>query len=254
MLGEGFLHSGVGHNAVPSNTLPTPAWSPRGRVVISPSREGQVSDQARRPDRRRALARHRRRPRPRLRDPPLRRRRPRRAAAGHRRRRRVLVRSATQVDAEALAAATRLKVVARAGVGLDNVDVKAATQAGVMVVNAPTSNIVVRRRARRRPAAGHRPQHRTGQRGAQGRRVEALQVHRRRAARQDRRHRRPRPDRRPRRPAAGRLRHEARRLRPLRAARPRRAARRPAAQRSTSCCGRATSSPCTCPRPRRRSA
>lgn len=54
----------------------------------------------------------------------------------------ILVRSATKVDAEALAAATRLKVIARAGVGLDNVDVKAATQSGVMVVNAPTSNIV----------------------------------------------------------------------------------------------------------------
>jgi D-3-phosphoglycerate dehydrogenase / 2-oxoglutarate reductase len=54
----------------------------------------------------------------------------------------ILVRSATKVDAEALAAAGRLKVVARAGVGLDNVDVKAATQNGVMVVNAPTSNIV----------------------------------------------------------------------------------------------------------------
>ncbi|WP_205474307.1 phosphoglycerate dehydrogenase [Nocardioides sp. SYSU D00038] len=54
----------------------------------------------------------------------------------------VLVRSATQVDAEALAAAPRLRVVARAGVGLDNVDVRAATQSGVMVVNAPTSNIV----------------------------------------------------------------------------------------------------------------
>ena len=54
----------------------------------------------------------------------------------------ILVRSATMVDEEALAAATRLKVIARAGVGLDNVDVKAATQAGVMVVNAPTSNIV----------------------------------------------------------------------------------------------------------------
>ncbi len=53
----------------------------------------------------------------------------------------ILVRSATKVDAEALAAAPRLQVVARAGVGLDNVDVKAATQAGVMVVNAPTSNI-----------------------------------------------------------------------------------------------------------------
>ena len=54
----------------------------------------------------------------------------------------ILVRSATQVDAEALAAANNLKVIARAGVGLDNVDVEAATQAGVMVVNAPTSNIV----------------------------------------------------------------------------------------------------------------
>ena len=53
----------------------------------------------------------------------------------------LLVRSATQVDAEALAVATNLKVVARAGVGLDNVDVGAATKAGVMVVNAPTSNI-----------------------------------------------------------------------------------------------------------------
>ncbi len=53
----------------------------------------------------------------------------------------ILVRSATKVDVEALAAARRLKVIARAGVGLDNVDVKAATQHGVMVVNAPTSNI-----------------------------------------------------------------------------------------------------------------
>ncbi|MEJ7744850.1 MAG: phosphoglycerate dehydrogenase [Nocardioidaceae bacterium] len=54
----------------------------------------------------------------------------------------LLVRSATKVDAEALLAAPRLKVVARAGVGLDNVDIKQATQSGVMVVNAPTSNIV----------------------------------------------------------------------------------------------------------------
>ncbi|WP_369824035.1 hypothetical protein [Frondihabitans sp. PAMC 28766] len=54
----------------------------------------------------------------------------------------ILVRSATKVDAEAIAAAPQLQVVARAGVGLDNVDIKAATNAGVMVVNAPTSNIV----------------------------------------------------------------------------------------------------------------
>lgn len=54
----------------------------------------------------------------------------------------ILVRSATQVDAEVLAAAPNLKVIARAGVGLDNVDIKSATAAGVMVVNAPTSNII----------------------------------------------------------------------------------------------------------------
>ncbi len=54
----------------------------------------------------------------------------------------LLVRSATTVDAGVISAAPRLKVVARAGVGLDNVDVAAATQSGVMVVNAPTSNIV----------------------------------------------------------------------------------------------------------------
>lgn len=54
----------------------------------------------------------------------------------------ILVRSATRVDAEAIAAGRSLKVIARAGVGLDNVDIKAATTAGVMVVNAPTSNII----------------------------------------------------------------------------------------------------------------
>ena len=43
---------------------------------------------------------------------------------------------------QALAAAPNLKVVARAGIGLDNVDVAAATERGVMVVNAPQSNII----------------------------------------------------------------------------------------------------------------
>lgn len=54
----------------------------------------------------------------------------------------VLIRSATKMDAEAIAAAPKLKVIARAGVGLDNVEIKAATAAGVMVVNAPTSNVI----------------------------------------------------------------------------------------------------------------
>ena len=54
----------------------------------------------------------------------------------------ILIRSATKMDSEAISAAKGLKVIARAGVGLDNVDIPAATAAGVMVVNAPTSNIV----------------------------------------------------------------------------------------------------------------
>ncbi len=54
----------------------------------------------------------------------------------------LIVRSATKVNAEVFQHARKLRVVARAGVGLDNVDVEAATKAGVMVVNAPTSNIV----------------------------------------------------------------------------------------------------------------
>jgi D-3-phosphoglycerate dehydrogenase / 2-oxoglutarate reductase len=54
----------------------------------------------------------------------------------------LIVRSATQVTADALAAGTDLAVVGRAGIGLDNVDVEAATRRGVMVVNAPQSNIL----------------------------------------------------------------------------------------------------------------
>ena len=54
----------------------------------------------------------------------------------------LVIRSATKVTAEVLAAAGDLVVVGRAGVGLDNVDVPAATALGVMVVNAPTSNIL----------------------------------------------------------------------------------------------------------------
>jgi D-3-phosphoglycerate dehydrogenase len=54
----------------------------------------------------------------------------------------LLVRSSTQVTADVIEAGKRLRVVARAGVGVDNIDVEAATQAGVIVVNAPTGNVV----------------------------------------------------------------------------------------------------------------
>jgi D-3-phosphoglycerate dehydrogenase / 2-oxoglutarate reductase len=54
----------------------------------------------------------------------------------------LVVRSATMVDADVIAAGARLKVIARAGIGLDNVDVDAATARGVLVCNAPQSNVV----------------------------------------------------------------------------------------------------------------
>jgi len=54
----------------------------------------------------------------------------------------LIIRSATMVTAEVLTAGTDLVVVGRAGIGLDNVDVTAATDRGVMVVNAPQSNIL----------------------------------------------------------------------------------------------------------------
>ncbi len=54
----------------------------------------------------------------------------------------LVIRSATTVTADVLAAGTDLVVVGRAGIGLDNVDVPAATERGVMVVNAPQSNIL----------------------------------------------------------------------------------------------------------------
>jgi D-3-phosphoglycerate dehydrogenase len=54
----------------------------------------------------------------------------------------LIIRSATRVTAEVLDAVDGLLVVGRAGIGLDNVDVRAATRNGVMVVNAPLSNSV----------------------------------------------------------------------------------------------------------------
>jgi D-3-phosphoglycerate dehydrogenase / 2-oxoglutarate reductase len=53
----------------------------------------------------------------------------------------LLVRSETQVTEKIIHAATKLKVIARAGVGVDNIDVPAATERGIIVVNSPTGNI-----------------------------------------------------------------------------------------------------------------
>ena len=54
----------------------------------------------------------------------------------------LIVRSQVQVDGAAIAAAARLKVVGRAGVGVDNIELGAATAAGIAVVNAPTANTI----------------------------------------------------------------------------------------------------------------
>jgi len=54
----------------------------------------------------------------------------------------IVIRSATKLDAELLARAVALRVVGRAGVGVDNVDVPAATKQGVVVANAPQSNVI----------------------------------------------------------------------------------------------------------------
>lgn len=54
----------------------------------------------------------------------------------------LVIRSATRVNAELLDCATRLKVIGRAGIGLDNVDVAAASQRGIVVMNTPEGNTI----------------------------------------------------------------------------------------------------------------
>ena len=87
------------------------------------------------------------------------------AARGDRRPlRRALVRSATKVTADLIDRAMNLKVIGRAGVGVDNVDVEAATRRGIVVANAPGVDRRLRRRAHDRPAARARAQHPAGPR------------------------------------------------------------------------------------------
>ncbi len=86
----------------------------------------------------------------------------------------LVIRSTTQVTAKLLARATRLKVIGRAGIGVDNVDVAAATARGIVVMNTPFGNAITtaehaialmfalarqipRPTPRPRPAAGRRP-------------------------------------------------------------------------------------------------
>ena len=113
----------------------------------------------------------------------------------------IIVRSATQLTAELIERAERLRVIGRAGTGVDNVDVEAATKRGIIVVNAPESNSVA--------AAEHTlalalalfrnvPQAHASLIGGEW---AALVVRRQRALREDARRDRVRPDRPARRPA-----------------------------------------------------
>ncbi|MEX0744732.1 MAG: hypothetical protein WD118_03945, partial [Phycisphaeraceae bacterium] len=54
----------------------------------------------------------------------------------------IVIRSGTTIGADVLEHANRLKVIGRAGIGIDNVDVPAATKRGIIVANAPESNII----------------------------------------------------------------------------------------------------------------
>ena len=54
----------------------------------------------------------------------------------------LIVRSASKVTAEVIAAATNLKIIGRAGVGVDNIDVAAATDKGIIVINSPGGNTI----------------------------------------------------------------------------------------------------------------
>ena len=69
----------------------------------------------------------------------------------------LIVRSGTQADAELIAAGSGLRVIGRAGVGVDNIDLAAAAERQIKVVNTPEANTARRGRARLRADAGHGP-------------------------------------------------------------------------------------------------
>ena len=141
----------------------------------------------------------------------------------------LVVRSATPVDAALIARAPKLRVIGRAGVGVDNVDVDAATTAGIVVCNAPRGQRRLGRRARARAAAGAGAQRQRRRALAARRRLGARALRGHRARRQDARAARLRPHRPARGLAGARAGHAHRRLRPVRDGRAHGRARRRAA-------------------------
>ena len=90
----------------------------------------------------------------------------------------LVVRSQVKADAEMIAAGTRLVVIGRAGVGVDNVDLDAATRAGITVVNAPTGNTIAAAEHTLALLFGLARHTAAADASMQARRVEALAVHR----------------------------------------------------------------------------
>ena len=95
------------------------------------------------------------------------------------------VRSATKVTGDVIAAARRLKVIGRAGIGVDTIDVTAATERGIVVMNTPSGNADHHGRAHDRPPAGAGPAD-SGRRPLHpGRGLGDVALHRGRSGRQD---------------------------------------------------------------------
>ncbi len=128
----------------------------------------------------------------------------------------ILIRSATKMTAELIERAVNLRVIGRAGVGVDNVDVQAATRRGIVVANAPESNVVTAAEhtmALLLALARNVPQAYVS---LTSRQVGALEVLRRRAVREDARHPRVRAHRPARGPARAGIRHARARVRSVR--------------------------------------
>ena len=74
----------------------------------------------------------------------------------------LVTRSMTKVTKEVIEASTRLKVIGRAGVGVDNIDIPAATAKGIVVLNTPEGNTMAATRAYRCHADGYDPPYSAG--------------------------------------------------------------------------------------------
>ncbi len=107
----------------------------------------------------------------------------------------LVVRSETKVTASIIEAAKKLQVIGRAGVGVDNIDVEAATQRGDHRCQRPVGEHDISRRARDRADAGAVAAHPSGQRHPQERRVGPQELHGRGGAGQDAGDHRPGADR-----------------------------------------------------------